>query len=834
MQSTDEPIVVRSTCSLCQNYCGLLAHRIGQKVVKLEGDPDNPRNHGHLCAKGLSGFLTLYSSQRIKKPLKRTNSQKGLGVDPKWTEISWEEAIDTVAERLAKVLKENPRRIAINTFDHPAMYGGVQSAWATAISASRIGAGGFLCGTGVHPIIFLNTATFEHTPDTEYAKFLLLLGAQAGSIIHYDTMNAARNIAEKRPGGVKVVSVDPLASYAGSKAEEWIPIRPGTDAAFVLSIANLLVNEYGIYDASFLKEKTNAPYLIRPNGRYAKNPETSKPLVWDAVEGRAKTYDADVTDFALEGSYMVNDEECKPSFQQVKDHLKKYTPEYASQITTIPPEVIRRVAKEMGEAASIGQTITIDGVELPYRPVSVVWYRGISSHKNSFLTSCSAMMLCVLLGAVQVPGAIRGHPPMDEYVTSEGLMAPSSPPTHTMRTMPYPVRPVKKPSSIDAIELFPVAHGTHGVYNYVVSNPERFGYKPAEYPYPEILFIFRANNVENTVSPQMVANVFAKIPFVVAFAVEPDASVNLADIVFPDLHHLERLAETVYNRVDEPGYWYAAKPVVGPPFDPPYDKIVNNAEIFLAIAEKAKFLSEVYRTLNRMWRLEGTQYELNPNGKYTYQELADRYLKKNLGSDKGLDWLLSPNGGLIVFSNSHLEDYKGAFRKGRIHLYYEFLLPAGEEVKRVTKELGLPWDTSDYQPIPDWKPCSSYLKRNDEFDLFITNYKVPILPHGHRTNPLLRSLVASHRLDGVLINPATAAKKGIKEGDEIWIETQRGYKAKAVAMLTERVHPDVLATLQHRISKGVELQETLKMDDDLIGFVNASVDTCQLAKIQKA
>src|SRR3990172_12620952 len=94
---------VRTACYLCQNFCGLYAHLVDGKVVKLEGDPENPRNHGHLCAKGLSGFLTLYSPTRFTKPLRRTNPKKGLQEDPNWIEISWEEAIETVAREVNRV-----------------------------------------------------------------------------------------------------------------------------------------------------------------------------------------------------------------------------------------------------------------------------------------------------------------------------------------------------------------------------------------------------------------------------------------------------------------------------------------------------------------------------------------------------------------------------------------------------------------------------------------------------------------------------------------------------------------------------------------------------------
>ena len=85
------------------------------KIVKLEGDPENPRNWGHLCAKGLSGFMNAYSPRRVKRPLLRTNPEKGLGVDPKWKEISWDEAITLAAERAKRAKLGLPGALEVHT-----------------------------------------------------------------------------------------------------------------------------------------------------------------------------------------------------------------------------------------------------------------------------------------------------------------------------------------------------------------------------------------------------------------------------------------------------------------------------------------------------------------------------------------------------------------------------------------------------------------------------------------------------------------------------------------------------------------------------------------------
>ena len=836
--TTERISKVRTACSLCQNFCGLLAYRLGDNVIKLEGDPDNPHNHGHACAKGLSGHFSLYSPNRIRRPMIRTNPEKGLHTDPRWKTIGWDEAMKILVEKVTRA-RARPggfqNKVFVVTFDYWSRNHGALAAWCSAMQAffGPLSAPCF-CGNAVHPPSYLNTATFEHTPDAEYAKYLLLIGAQAGSIIHYDTMNTAKHIAEKRPGAVKVVVVDPLCSYAASKAEEWIPIRPGTDTAFILALVNLLVNDYGIYDAQFLKQKTNAPYLVGPDGLYVRDPGSRKPLVWDTSDNQAKPFDTHMEDPTLEGTYTAVGVKCAPAFQKIKDHVRRYSPEQVSEITTVPADTIRRIARELGDAASIGSTIKVDGVELPYRPVSIVWYRGLSAHRHSYLAGFAAVMLPTLLGAIQVPGGIKGNPHAQESVTEDGLMAAKIDVVRGARLgTPYPPRPVRRPVRPDLYELFPVSVYSKSLIIPVLLDPQKFGLN--EEVRPELMIIYRDNFVANTFTPDLVAETLRKIPYIVAVALEHDESTNLADLVIPDLHHLERLAESLFTSIDEPGYWYAAKPVVKPPFDPPYDGLLSIDQLFLEVAKRAGFLNECYDALNDLWHLRGTGYELDPSAEYPYRELIDRRLKSWLDPDAGLSWLLGDEGGLRVWSATPEERYRGAFRQGRIHLYYEFMIGAGREVDATTKAMGLPWDTADYQPIPDWKPCLSYSKRGTDFDLFVINYKVPVQVHGvSRSNPILRQLTESHGSDPVLINPKTAQQKEIRDGDEVMIETVKGRRATAVARLSERVHPEVLATMQRKLSKGAEFNDLVTLDEETVDFVGCAVDSCLLARVTRS
>src|SRR3990172_5780188 len=110
-QVKKEDVWVHSACNMCYTSCGIIAHRVDGLVVRVQGDPDCPNSWGKLCAKGNAGFMGLYDPNRVMSPLKRTNPEKGIGVDPGWVEISWEDAFDIIVPKLRRVLDDNPRKL---------------------------------------------------------------------------------------------------------------------------------------------------------------------------------------------------------------------------------------------------------------------------------------------------------------------------------------------------------------------------------------------------------------------------------------------------------------------------------------------------------------------------------------------------------------------------------------------------------------------------------------------------------------------------------------------------------------------------------------------------
>src|SRR5690606_37430325 len=102
--------LVHSYCKMCIGpACGMLVHVKDGVVTDVYGDPEHLANEGKLCPRGNANIFNLYNPYRLKAPLKRTNPQKGMDIDPGWVEISWEEALDTVQEKFAEILATDPR-----------------------------------------------------------------------------------------------------------------------------------------------------------------------------------------------------------------------------------------------------------------------------------------------------------------------------------------------------------------------------------------------------------------------------------------------------------------------------------------------------------------------------------------------------------------------------------------------------------------------------------------------------------------------------------------------------------------------------------------------------
>ncbi|HLB12689.1 MAG TPA: molybdopterin-dependent oxidoreductase, partial [Dehalococcoidia bacterium] len=663
-----EDVWIPSACSLCYGMCSIKAHRVDGVLTKIEGNPESPISNGRLCGKGASGIMTLYDPNRVNVPLMRTNPEKGIGVDPKWKEISWDEAMDIVTDRLRKIYKEEPRKLMLQgtTTNAFTMLAGMYTfAGAFGTHNLHVGGGGLHCGNGAHELNGLMHASWSCVPDFELCNYTIYFGASKGhSAGHVANVNAQK-ASDSRARGMKLVVVDPMCNFASGKANEWVPIRVGTDAAMALSMANVLVNELGIYDQEYLKRRTNGPYLVKSDGHYMRDEATGKPMMWDSQDGSAKPFsDPSMVDPALLGKFTVNGVECTTGFALMKEHLKKYPPEEASKTCTVAPATIRRLAKEFGANARVGSTIVIEGKPLPYRPVAAIFFRGSQGHKNSTYNCLSIDLLNQLVGAMDVPGGAlgfnpvcHGHPDTGKpsYVPTacpDGLMITGS---WVLPHLPYPPAEPAAPHSLGLNELFPMGM----MSPLMVSSDREKLWETFQLPYrPEMIINYGANSLMSVGNSKIHEEFLKSVPFFVSFDIILNETTDFADIVLPDTSYLERLEPSpnfpfIFSLPAGMGEWGWAirQPVVEQ--DPAHQRR-HFVDVMFELAHRLGLTAGMNMVVNFYFKVGG-QHALRPNERYTWEEITDRILRWNFGDERGLDWF--SEHGVITWPKKAEEVY---------------------------------------------------------------------------------------------------------------------------------------------------------------------------------
>ncbi len=844
---------VPSACNLCMNTCAITVHRQNGVITKIEGNPDSPVGAGTLCTKGLSGIMIEYDPNRLRAPMKRTNSEKGLGVDPKWVEISWEEALTTIGDKLKRIREDDPRKLIV---------GGTANSMATSLYMSLFSqafgtpnmwfsGAGIHCGNGWHLTSNLIYQSIGRQPDVDHCDYVILFGSNWGTAAGYAFNMIAKKVAEARVRGMRLVVVDPYMSVSAEKADEWVPIRPGTDAALALGMIYVLLHELNVYDAEYIKKYTNGAYLVGPDGYYVRDEQSKKPLVWDAARSLARPYDApDVRDCALEGKFRIDGRECTPAFHVLKDHVRVYTPEKAEQICTVPAATIRRLAREWAGAARIGSTITIAGKTLPLRPVAAHEFKGPNGHKHQLPNAMAIDLLNLLVGAQDVPGGMLGQSPRCEGFPESGRPAwkPKVGPdglavagAWMLGAPHYPPHQVRAPHSLTMHEIMPLGLISPLLVSTVLE-PEKYKIDCL----PEMMINYGSNAVMSYANEEIMAEWYRKIPFVVGINLFLDESSDLFDIVLPDAFYLERLdpmpnlpipMHHMSSNLSDDWSWGIRQPVVAPRF-----KERQSIEILLDLAERGGFLADINAVLQLFFQIGG-QYRLDPESKYSWEEIADRAYKSNFGPSHGLEWFKT--NGVLKWPRKVEEAYWRPFSDARVPIYFEFFKTLGAEVKRVADECGIPWDVSDYQALPDWKPCVAH-RTDSGFDLYAFYYRVPFQTFSATAeNPWLDEI---SRIDpyvyNVCLNTATAKAKGIANGDAVWLETPDGLRVKARAALTEGIHPEGAAFancfghwsshLPIAKGKGACINHLQQVDESRMDLVVGGLDLCHKVRVYRA
>jgi thiosulfate reductase/polysulfide reductase chain A len=236
---------IPTMCEMCVWRCGVLAKVEEGRVVKLEGNPAHLHSRGKLCARGQSGLMNTYDPDRVLTPLIRLG-QRGEG---KFRKASWDEALDYVAKNMLKI-KDNygPEAMVFSSTHNLSQVQFENLLYA--FGSPNYGTQRSLCFNAMITAFLLTYGIEEPSRNYDNVEFILMVGRNMMEAI---STSETSELSDALSRGAKLVYLDPRFTKTASKATEWIPIRPGTDAAFLLAMINVIVSNE-LADCDFVKQ----------------------------------------------------------------------------------------------------------------------------------------------------------------------------------------------------------------------------------------------------------------------------------------------------------------------------------------------------------------------------------------------------------------------------------------------------------------------------------------------------------------------------------------------------------------------------------------------------
>jgi thiosulfate reductase/polysulfide reductase chain A len=728
---------IPSCCNMCGGQSGILVHVVNGVVEKIEPNHWNPNNYsnvsddffdgyteeygckegGAICPKGNAGIMALYDPDRIKKPLKRRNPQKGLDVDPQWEEITWDQALTEISAKLKKLRDNNEaHKLLWISEDHSFTH--IQADFCKLFGTPNYYMHSNLCD--VARKASFKTVVGDERPlaDFIHSKYILLFGWNPTSAIKWVYLPRILTRAIER--GARLVVVDPYLSDTAAKGHDWLAIRPGTDGALALALAHCIIRE-GLYDKDFVENWT-------------------------------------------------------VGFDKYSEYVKDKTPEWAEKITSIPAKKIEEVAHDLA---------TI-------KPACIDAWSGPGQHTNGVQGGRAIAALAALIGGYDRPGTlILPNTGGNKHVEIE-------PNDFAEKTFKMP--------RFDELNKYPLGHKS-GVYTQMFNNIIE-----GKGPYDaKMLFCVFQNPVMSVPGgTKTVVEAFRKLEMSVVIDTMMSETALLADYVLPGTVYLER-----YDLNTHWVTWPAVglrQPVVKPLFNQlaEYETVIalgrklelttKDGKKFFEVSpltgEKIEDLTKWYEdylskellegkpkiTLQQLKELpgavwidkKGTEYEKYAK-ELPAEKLKDAFYDGNAIYDKPKD-----KGGKRIGTIINGKKLRGFFTKsGKVEFVSEWLA----ELKDA--------NGNPINPLPEYKPRD--WQPDENYPLYLINWKEA--SHTHTRTQNNAWLLEIKGYNPIIMHPETAAKYGIEDGDEIWLESPYG-KVKGKVKLTKRIHPEVIGA-QH-------------------------------------
>ena len=632
----------------------MLLHVENGRLVEVEGDPDGPLNHGSICTIGVAAPDLVYHPDRLQYPMKRAGP-RGSG---KWERISWDEALDTIVAKIRQFERESGiESVVIGTGT-----GRHHAKWVVRF-ANALGTPNW-CEPGSAqcflPRVNAGFMTYGNFPVGDFS------GTRRPECIMYwghnplnsgpdgETRFASR---ENLRGANKVIVVDPRENELTKHADIWLRLRPGTDDALALAFINVILAE-DLYDHEFVTRWCHG-------------------------------------------------------FEALREHVAKYTPEWAAPITWVPAEQIRAAARLWAAT----------------KPGTLEWGCAIEHTPNCFQTVRALALLPALTGNIDVPGG---------WVFADGSAG-----------MPPFLREAM-PRDMDAKRLGGAQYKLLGNESILPAAhiPSVLKAMREGVPYQVRAFLVFGNNTLATyANAREVYESLMKVEFLVYTDLFMQPSAELADIVLPAAS------------------WPEIDALYTAPFLSSY--VIGAIQKATRIGECRSDEEIFVEIIRRLGRGRGTE----PVQEVTNEELAS--------GTHGLSFEGLKQSGAVMLPLHYRKHEHGGFRTptGKVELYSTRLEAMG------------------YAPLPSYEePPESPVSTPElarQYPLVLTTgQRVPMYFHSEGRQILRQR--KGHREPRAEIHPETAARYGIREGEWMWIENQRG-RVRFKARFSEALDPRVIA-----------------------------------------
>jgi anaerobic selenocysteine-containing dehydrogenase len=451
----------RTICQFCHTNCGIIVRRDAEGAIAVAGDPDHPMNRGRCCIKAAAIPEIIRSNDRLRYPLRKTRNG--------FKRISWDEALHLAAEKLGEIRSKYGPTALVRCTGAPVSYqcrDGFQQFMGEFGSPNLTGAGN-LCMVPRMTAFNAVTGSIRAEPDYDSTNLVLFWASNPLASERFGSYSAHNGLTQIIPRlkqrGARIICIDPYRTLTVHQADQWVQIEPGSDMALGLAMIHVIIHE-GLYDKGFVAAYTSG-------------------------------------------------------FEDLREHVKPYSPKWAEGPTGIPSATTERLARTYATS----------------KPAAIQEGNGLDMYANGVDAVRTIAMLISLTGNLDVPGG--------------NVFMPFA------RQSVLPTRPVPKEKRV-GYEIFPIFPEVPfpAIKEALIRDQD---------PRPRAMIVHHSNPVLVQANQERTRQALQKLDFLVVSDIFPTATSEIADLILPVTSDFESYGYRAYSSI-EGGFLAMARPICEP------------------------------------------------------------------------------------------------------------------------------------------------------------------------------------------------------------------------------------------------------------------------------